>query len=93
MGSELRSYDLLTGERIQAIDIGGSVLTRMAREGMILYSMDSTGRLHAIELNRKRVIAKGDSLLYRRKSQNGKIAKGKIAKGDILLTVKVECPL
>lgn len=48
--SNLVSYDLLTGELIQLLNLDGSTITGMSREGDHLYTMDNFGKLHAIKI-------------------------------------------
>jgi hypothetical protein len=49
-GSELRSYDLLTGTFLERLALGGGVITGLACEGLFLYTMDSSRMLRAISL-------------------------------------------
>jgi len=57
-GSELRAYDLLTGERLQTLSLTGSRIAAMAREGDILYTIDAAHVLHAIDLSTGQMVVK-----------------------------------
>jgi hypothetical protein len=61
-GDAVRAYDLLTGEELEKLDLGGSNLTRMAREGGFLYTMDNANVLRAIDLSGSTMTAR-DSLV------------------------------
>ena len=41
-GSDLRAYDLLTGERLQSLALNGGNITGIAREGSVFYTMDDS---------------------------------------------------
>jgi len=49
VGAELRAYDMLTGERHQVLNLGGSTITGIAREGSMLYTMDQSRRLRVVD--------------------------------------------
>ncbi len=51
VGNRLHSYDLFTGELIDDIDVGGATITGLAREGLMLYTMDSSRVLRAIDIS------------------------------------------
>ena len=62
-GSELRSYDALTGERLQTLSLGNSPIVAMAREGQMLYTVDGARRLRAIDLSSGVMLARGSLVL------------------------------
>ncbi|MEY9752606.1 Ig-like domain-containing protein [Bradyrhizobium yuanmingense] len=51
-GGNLKSFDLTTGDEIQALDLSGAAtnVTGLAREGTFLYVLDNSNVLHAVEL-------------------------------------------
>ncbi|MEQ1844318.1 MAG: Ig-like domain-containing protein, partial [Nitrospira sp.] len=57
-GTELRAYDLLTGERL-ATYVGTATITGLAREGSMLYTMDSGRVLRAIDISTGGLSARG----------------------------------
>jgi hypothetical protein len=61
--AELRSYDVLTGELTQRLTPGGSIITGLARDGSLLFSMDSGRTLRAIDLSGPFMIARGSVTL------------------------------
>jgi hypothetical protein len=50
-GSEVRSYDLLTGTFLERLALGGGAITGLACEGLFLYTMDSGRVLRAISIS------------------------------------------
>ncbi len=59
VGADIQSYDLVTGEQIQDLALGGSAITGMAREGYTLYTMDHADMLHAIDISGPAMVAEG----------------------------------
>lgn len=47
IGSDLRSYNLLTGELVQSVSVSTGSLVGLAREGNTLYTTDSTNTIRA----------------------------------------------
>lgn len=62
-GANLRAYDLLTGEKLQDLALGGYPITGLVREGSFLYSMDSARTLRAIDLSELEMVARGSLTL------------------------------
>jgi hypothetical protein len=62
VGQELRSFDLLTGEVLQKLNLGGDI-TGLAREGSFLYTMDSALRLRALDLSGGLMVARGSLVM------------------------------
>ena len=62
VGSSLRSYDLLTGELLQNLVVGGT-LTGLTREGQLLFTMDSSRVLRAIDISGFDMVARGSRTL------------------------------
>ena len=58
-GSDLRSYDLLTGERLQSLPLSGGNITGIAREGSLLYTIDDSRILRAVDLSTGLMVARG----------------------------------
>src|SRR5262249_1192498 len=50
-GSQLVSIDLNTGEVLQTLSLGSATLTDIAREGSVLYTMDASNTLRAIDVS------------------------------------------
>ena len=63
VNGELRAYDLLTGEKIQSLSISGNTITGLAREGSILYTMDSGNVLRAVDISGFQMVARGSVAL------------------------------
>jgi hypothetical protein len=59
VGGELRSYDMLTGERLQSLSLSGGTITGVARESSTLYTMDSSNVLRAVSINGLAMTARG----------------------------------
>ena len=60
---ELRSYDLLSGERLQTLSLSDSAIVSIAREGSMLYTVDATRILRAIDFSSGQMVARGSLLL------------------------------
>ncbi|MBI1348007.1 hypothetical protein GC163_17175 [bacterium] len=50
VGADLQSYDLLTGEPLQTLDLGTETITGLAREGGFLYTMDNARNLEVVDI-------------------------------------------
>ena len=50
VGNALVAVDLFTGDTLQSLGLGGSAITGLAREGSMLYSMDTSFTLRAIDI-------------------------------------------
>jgi hypothetical protein len=48
-GNALDEFDLATGSELQALVLGGASITAIARDGTMLYTMDSSNTLHVID--------------------------------------------
>jgi len=57
-GSEVQAYDLLTGEKLAAF-AGASAITGLAREGQMLYTMDASRTLRAIDISGGSLVGRG----------------------------------
>jgi hypothetical protein len=62
-GGELRSYDLLTYERLQVLALSGNPFTSLAREGSFLYAVDTGGILRAVNMGSAGMVARGSLAL------------------------------
>src|SRR5262249_18994292 len=51
VGGELQAYDLVTGDLLQHLNLGGSDLTGLAHEGTFLYTLDAAGTLRAVDIS------------------------------------------
>ena len=59
----LKSFDLTTGEELQALDLGGADIIGLAREGAFLYVTDSDGLLTVIEIAGRTLTERGSVLV------------------------------
>src|SRR5262249_28845529 len=59
VGPNLLAIDLVTGQTLQTLALGGGNLTGLAREGSMLYTMDSNDTLRAIDLSAFSMTARG----------------------------------
>src|SRR5207244_993848 len=59
VGSACSSYDMLTGDLLQTLDLGGGSVTGLAREGLFLYTMDNNHVLRAIDIREPIMVARG----------------------------------
>ncbi|HRF11814.1 MAG TPA: Ig-like domain-containing protein [Candidatus Accumulibacter phosphatis] len=50
-GNGIESYNLLTGELLQVLPLGGASVTALARDGTTLYALDAGHTLRAIDLS------------------------------------------
>ena len=73
VGAEVRSYDMLTGERLDTAHLGSNTLIGLAREGSTLYALDSARRLTAIGVAEGEFTIKGSITLAQ---SNGKLFVG-----------------
>ncbi len=58
-GSELRAYDLITGDRLQTLGLGGGNIAGIAREGSVLFTMDANRLLRAVDISGIQMAARG----------------------------------
>ncbi|HQU42601.1 MAG TPA: choice-of-anchor D domain-containing protein [Pirellulales bacterium] len=63
VSSQLFSYDMLTGERLQVLSLSGASLTGLARDGMLLYTMDSADTLRVVDISSLLMVARGSLAL------------------------------
>jgi hypothetical protein len=63
VGANLESFDLLTGENLQTLPLVGSNIIAMAREGTILYTLDSGNILRAVDISGFQMVARGSVTL------------------------------
>ena len=62
-GSTLHAIDLLTGEQLQTLSLGSGNVTGMAREGSILYTMNSSQILKALDISSGSMVERGSLTL------------------------------
>jgi len=60
VGGSLQKYDPLSGEQIQTINLTSGTLTGLARDGNLLFTMDSSNVLRAIDTANSIMVARGD---------------------------------
>jgi hypothetical protein len=63
VGTTLQAFDVLTGENRQTLLLSGSTLIGLAREGTMLYTLDSNRRLQAIDIGGFLMVAHGSLTL------------------------------
>ncbi|HUY88576.1 MAG TPA: DUF4214 domain-containing protein, partial [Pirellulales bacterium] len=63
VGSELRSYDMLTGDRIQVLSLGGGNLTSLAYDGTFIYTLDDKNTLRIVDISQPQVAERGSLTL------------------------------
>jgi hypothetical protein len=59
-GSALAAVELVTGDVLETLGLGGADLTGLAREGRLLYTMDGAGVLRVIDASGPGMIARGN---------------------------------
>src|SRR5207302_688900 len=59
VAGQLQSYDLLTGELLQTLSLGGQNLTGLAREGSVLCTMDAGNTLRVVDVSTPFMVARG----------------------------------
>ncbi len=59
VSGELQAFDVLTGTRIQRLSLGASTITGLAREGSLLFAMDSANNLRAVDISGPEMFARG----------------------------------
>jgi hypothetical protein len=59
VATQLMSYDMLTGDRLQILSLGGGTITGLARDGSFLYTMDSNNTLHVIDISAPQMVVRG----------------------------------
>ena len=59
VGSELRRYNILTGELVQSVSLGGGTLIGLAREGSTLYTTDSSNKLQVLSISAGSLTVRG----------------------------------
>jgi hypothetical protein len=63
VGNTVRAYDLLTGEFLQSLQLGGANITGLASEGFFLYAMDTANVLRALDISSGIMVARGSLTL------------------------------
>jgi hypothetical protein len=63
MGSNLRAYDLATGQKLQTLDFPGVAFTGMAREDQALYLMDTARVLRVVDISGGSMFARGSLVM------------------------------
>ncbi len=63
VGSELQSFDMLTGELLQTLTLGTSNITGLALDGAFLYTMDAGDSLRVIDLTSPLMVLRGSVTL------------------------------
>src|SRR5262249_23530765 len=63
VGNTVQAYDLLNGQLLQTLSLGGNSLTSMAREGSFLYTVDSSSHLQVIDIHGAFMVARGSLAL------------------------------
>ena len=63
VGNALVAVDLFTGDTLQTLGLGGSTITGLAREGSMLYSMDTSFTLRAIDIGGPEMVLRGSLTL------------------------------
>jgi hypothetical protein len=61
--SSVESFDLLTGDNLQILTLSAATITGMAREGTMLYTMDSNNTLRAIDISQFQMVPRGSLTL------------------------------
>jgi len=51
VGSKIQSYELITGRRLQSLDLKGASVTGLSSEGVYLYSMDASHLLRTVDIS------------------------------------------
>ncbi|MFC1758111.1 Ig-like domain-containing protein [Planctomycetota bacterium] len=62
-GSALVGYDLVAGQRIEEVDLGGQRITDIAKEGNVLYTMDEARTIRAIDISGLSMVPRGATTL------------------------------
>ena len=60
-GTALLAIELASGDALQTLALGGTVITGLARDGELLFAMDSGGKLSAIDISEFQMVVR-DSL-------------------------------
>jgi hypothetical protein len=63
VGNSLNAIDLLTGDVLETINVGGGTITDVVQEGPFLYTMDSGRRLQVIDITSGMMISRGSVVL------------------------------
>jgi len=58
-GNTIQAYDLLTGQLLQTLTLGGANVTGVATEGFFLYTMDTAKTLRVIDVTSGGMVARG----------------------------------
>jgi len=58
-GNAISAIDMLTGKRLQLINSSGGAITGLAREGLMLYTIDTSNRLQAVDISGVQMVARG----------------------------------
>jgi len=63
VGFQLQSYDLLTGDALESLTLGGSDVTGLAKEGSYLYTMDRGSVLRVVDVSAANMTLRGSLTL------------------------------
>jgi len=73
VGGAVRTFDVLTGEPFETLSLGGASIVSLAREGAMLYTLDSNRVLRAIDIGGFTMAARGSLTLN---ASSGKLFVG-----------------
>ena len=59
VGGQIESFDLLTGEAISTLSLGGGSITGLTNDGAFLYSIDSNNVVRVVDIGGISMIAAG----------------------------------
>jgi hypothetical protein len=62
-GGAIDAFDLVTGAELQALFVTGATITAIARDGTMLYTMDSSNTLHVIDTSSGAMVLDGSLAL------------------------------
>jgi hypothetical protein len=82
-GEKLDAIDLVSGRVLQSLELGGQFGAGLAREGSMLYTVDSTGLLNTIDISSGQMVLRGST------SSLFVGSTGKIFVGDGIVYVSV----
>jgi hypothetical protein len=63
VGNSLNAIELLTGDVLETLNLGGGTITDIVQEGSFLYTMDSSHRLRVVDITAGVMVARGSVVL------------------------------
>ena len=94
VAQDLHRYDLLTGDFLEELSLGGGVINGLAREGSMLYAVTSTDRLQVVDISGVSGMVLRGSVILQARAQDIFVGNGiaYVANGIENTTIEIPDP-